>query len=195
MWNSVISQIPRGIHCTIVADGVLSFQKVAALWQEDAAFRAFFNDLLAAAPYRAFRWETPPVRQATWSQDFEFVLLDSPSLEREAERDVFAQHFTPDVHGVAVFENLGGDATLIVPNPLANDVCPTSGHSHLAVFVRNAPAPQRDNLWRCVGETLIEKLGPKPIWLSTAGAGVAWLHVRFDSRPKYYGHRPFAERE
>ena len=25
-----------------------------------------------------------------------------------------------------------------------------------------------------------------PVWVSTAGMGVSWLHVRFDSRPKYY---------
>ncbi|MGI9175867.1 MAG: DUF6940 family protein [Rhodothermales bacterium] len=24
------------------------------------------------------------------------------------------------------------------------------------------------------------------MWLSTAGGGVSWLHVRLDSRPKYY---------
>ncbi len=30
-----------------------------------------------------------------------------------------------------------------------------------------------------------------PVWLSTAGAGVSWLHVRLDDRPKYYGHGPY----
>jgi hypothetical protein len=33
----------------------------------------------------------------------------------------------------------------------------------------------------------------KPVWLSTAGAGVSWLHVRLDDRPKYYGYRPYQE--
>lgn len=27
-----------------------------------------------------------------------------------------------------------------------------------------------------------------PIWLSTSGLGVYWLHVRLDTRPKYYNH-------
>jgi hypothetical protein len=32
----------------------------------------------------------------------------------------------------------------------------------------------------------------QPIWLSTAGMGVAWLHIRLDERPKYYSHKPYA---
>jgi Family of unknown function (DUF6940) len=28
-------------------------------------------------------------------------------------------------------------------------------------------------------------------FFSTAGAGVAWLHVRLDDRPKYYGYPPY----
>ena len=33
----------------------------------------------------------------------------------------------------------------------------------------------------------------KPVWLSTSGMGVAWLHFRLDQRPKYYTYRAFAE--
>ena len=35
---------------------------------------------------------------------------------------------------------------------------------------------------------LRRRVGVKPVWLSTAGAGVAWVHVRLDDRPKYYGY-------
>lgn len=35
------------------------------------------------------------------------------------------------------------------------------------------------------------RVGTRPVWLSTAGAGVAWLHVRLDDRPKYYSYRPY----
>ena len=31
----------------------------------------------------------------------------------------------------------------------------------------------------------------EPIWFSTSGSGVAWLHFRLDSRPKYYTYKPF----
>jgi hypothetical protein len=53
--------------------------------------------------------------------------------------------------------------------------------------MRSGPEAQKHELWQAVGKAMDARLGPKPIWLSTAGMGVAWLHVRLDSRPKYYG--------
>ena len=38
---------------------------------------------------------------------------------------------------------------------------------------------------------MLPKRGDAPTWVSTAGGGVAWLHVRLDSAPKYYTHRPY----
>ena len=76
------------------------------------------------------------------------------------------------------------DAILIVPQPVAE----ASAYGHLAAFVRLAPVPQRQSLWSAVGETLGRRVGEKPVWLSTAGTGVSWLHVRLDDRPKYYGY-------
>jgi hypothetical protein len=38
-----------------------------------------------------------------------------------------------------------------------------------------------------------EQLGEQPLWLSTAGTGIFWLHVRLDSRPKYYTYQPYRE--
>jgi hypothetical protein len=34
---------------------------------------------------------------------------------------------------------------------------------------------------------MVRRMSAKPVWLSTAGAGVSWLHVRLDDQPKYYG--------
>jgi len=42
-----------------------------------------------------------------------------------------------------------------------------------------------------VAEAMTRRIGVKPVWLSTAGAGVSWLHVRLDDRPKYYGFGPY----
>jgi len=35
--------------------------------------------------------------------------------------------------------------------------------------------------------------GGKTFWVSTSGLGVAWLHVRVDSKPKYYSHEAYRE--
>jgi hypothetical protein len=159
-------------------------------WQTDAAFRTFFNHLLAEVPFSAFRWETPPLTHATLTSPFEFVVLDSPSLARPPEPDAFAAHFNSSSHASVVeFSNLGRDAILIVPCPNG----PSSAYGHLAAFVRQAPAFQQQALWQLVGEAVARRVSVKPVWLSTAGAGVAWLHVRLDDHPKYYGFAPYRQ--
>lgn len=168
----------------------LSFAGIAALLATRAKFRTFFNDALAAMPFGAFRWECPPLTGSSAERAFECVALESPELLRPAEADAFAARFegrkAPEVAG---FANLGGDAFLIVPCPGT----PPSAYAHLAAFVRRGPAAQRSRLWRQVAETLDARLGAAPVWLNTAGAGVAWLHIRLDSRPKYYCYAPYRD--
>ena len=105
------------------------------------------------------------------------------------EIDAFREHFARDEDGdgVVAFDNLGGDATLVVPCPLASP----DAYAHLAAFVRKAPAPQVHALFRRVAEESLARLSARPLWLSTAGMGVYWLHVRLDARPKYYRHAPY----
>lgn len=167
----------------------LTFGEAITLWQTNKAFREFFLATLAAAPFDAFRWETPPVTSATCDRAFEFVILDSPGLARAADDREFAEHFSKaeSEESVLAFPNLRGDATLVVPCPRG----PHDAYGHLASFVRSAPIEQRHALWQIVGQTMDRLIGPRPLWLSTAGAGVAWLHVRFDTTPKYYGYGPY----
>jgi hypothetical protein len=40
-------------------------------------------------------------------------------------------------------------------------------------------------------EGLEQELDDRPLWVSTSGLGVSWLHLRFDRRPKYYTHAPY----
>jgi hypothetical protein len=167
--------------------GPATFADVLRGWQSDAGFRSLFTSLLADAPYTAFRWETPPVTAATTVRPFECVLLDCPGLARPPDPDAFVGHFGGPGKEVAVFPNLGGDALLVVPCPVGE----VSAYGHLGAFVRLAPEQQRHALWRSAGEALGRRIGAKPVWLSTAGAGVAWLHVRLDDRPKYYGFGPY----
>jgi hypothetical protein len=161
-----------------------TFGEVLDAWREDAAFRSLFNDTLANSPFVAFRWETPPVSAACLGRPFEFVLLDSPGLARRPDPRAFAKHFGGEQKAeVAVFPNLGGDAVMIVPCPIAA----ATAYGHLAAFARDAPAHQRHAFWQSVAVAMGQRLGGEPVWMSTAGAGVSWLHVRLDDRPKYYG--------
>jgi hypothetical protein len=190
MWSAEVSEIGRRgtLRFAIHRDAsAVTYADVLASWQTDPEFCGWFNDVLAGVPFAAFRWETPPVSEATSARPFEFVVLDSPALAREPTPRAFAEQFESEAADVLAFSNLGGDAIMIVPRPLADD----SAYGHLGAFVRDAPTRQRLALWQAVGKAMTERLGAEPVWLSTAGAGVSWLHVRLDDRPKYYGFTPY----
>ena len=57
----------------------------------------------------------------------------------------------------------------------------------------NVPAAVRHDVLRVLGDAVHEKISDAPLWVSTNGAGVAWLHVRLDSTPKYYSYRPYTK--
>ena len=158
-------------------------------WRSDEGFRSTWIGGLRTIPFNAYCWECPPVKDQSRSRPFECVFLASPSLARMTpEREAFREHFLPGCRTVA-FDNLGGDAVLVAPCPLE----PNRDYGHLGQFVRAAPDAQQHSLWQSVGEAIQARLGTEPVWLSTAGHGVAWLHVRLDSRPKYYRYAPYVK--
>lgn len=191
MWKATSEKLNGGKtqRYSLHANGTrLSYTQVLTLWQEEEAFCAFFNALLADSAFRGFRWETPPITKQTQDREFEFVLVESNKLLRRVDAVAFSEHFGDTAAAVAV-PNLGGDATLIVPCPRGEN----AAYGHLAAFVRQAPEQQRLKFWQLVGQTMLERVSDQPLWLSTAGMGVAWLHVRIDSQPKYYHHAAYRD--
>jgi len=187
MFN-ITSETEMGGRChryAVLRDGEpLPYLEAIDLWQSSGPFRSFFTAVLSDSPFAAYRWETPPITSGTVTRPFEFVLVDSPGLARTADSAAFREHFDSDGQGIVVFENLGGDATMIVPSPRGLN----AAYGHLAVFMREAPNDQIHALWKSLGEAVGPRISDRPLWLSTAGGGVAWLHVRLDSRPKYYAY-------
>jgi hypothetical protein len=168
--------------------GALTFYAVVRLWRESEPFRASWCMSLRNAPFDAYAWECPPVTAESALRTFECVFVANPALARlPPDTGAFAEHFRPG-RGVVTFANLGGDAMLVAPAPGGSG----TDYSHLAGFTATAPASQQDALWQSVGEAMGKRIGPRPVWLSTAGLGVAWLHVRLDDRPKYYRYLPYA---
>lgn len=193
MWESQIDDLDRGRQrlVRILHDGrVASYADVLERWQSDEVFRSFFIRTLAEAPQDAYLWETPPITKATATRGFEFVLVDSPDLARLGpDPHSFAPHFeaAEAEAEVVAFANLGGDAFLVAPTPQAAP----DAYPHLAAFARGAPIEQQHAFWRTVGAKVQCRLSDRPLWLSTCGLGVAWLHARLDSWPKYYTYQPY----
>ena len=193
MFESQIDILNNGqVHKVFISKdkNQLRYDEVLNLWQTSEDFRSFFISILTESPFSAYRWETPPITTSTVNRLFEFVLLDSPGLARFPDKNAFASYFDPaNDKGIATFLNLGKDAFLVVPSPNGAE----SAYGHLATFTREAPKTQNHSLWQSVGEAVQKRLSDKPIWLSTAGGGVSWLHVRLDSYPKYYRYSPYKQ--
>lgn len=191
MWTSCFKQIDRQTsEVTFEASSrVLTFREVIDLWVNDKGFREYFTSVICEGPFAAFFWETPAITKSTLERPFKFVLVESASLAGlRSDPKPFASHFSSRRdEAVLTFSNLGGDATLVVPAPLAGDSC----YTHLARFLRTAPASQVDAFWQAAGRAMQNRISDAPTWLSTAGMGVSWLHLRLDSRPKYYRHSPY----
>jgi hypothetical protein len=167
----------------------LTFDQVVSAWASDSSFREYWVARLRMVSIGAYCWECPPASNATRGSPFECVFVSSPSLARmRADSGAFAEHFQPGCD-VVTFGNLGGDATLVAP-------CPgdSGNFAHLGSFMATATAERQDAFWQAVGHAVTSRIGSRPLWLSTAGHGVAWLHVRLDARPKYYRHAPYRDR-
>lgn len=191
MWTVQLHPLGRQTVKATLSDstGPLSFRHVIELWRDSESFRGFFTATLRQSPFEAFFWETPPVTRETVDQVFECVVIESGALARlNPDAAPFSAQFTMrPSEAVLTFPNLGGDAILVVPAALANADC----YTHLARFLRQGPRAQVDALWRSVGVAMHDRLSDAPTWLSTAGMGVSWLHIRLDAHPKYYRHGPY----
>ena len=190
MYGTKTSDIPSGRHYRVLEDGApMAFRRFFERLASDEEFTDWFCRTLADFDAEAFYWELPPMTTSALEDDAEFVLIEAPMLEGiPVERAPFAPYFEEAPgEDVIVFPNLGGDAVLVVPCPQG----PDEHYPHLAAFLRGAGRQQARALWRKTAEEMLRSIGQQPVWLSTAGGGVAWLHIRLDSRPKYYSHGPY----
>lgn len=168
-------------------DKVLTCQEVLNLLVSSMEFRSFFNAILSDNKFDGYFFECRPFNKKSINGNFEFVLIRGDVFKKlKPNRSAFSKYFV-DYEKVVAFPNLGKNATMVVPTPIAaNDV-----YTHLANFVRQAPENQIDAFWKKVGEACFNDLSEKNIWLSTHGLGIYWLHIRVDTVPKYYHFRAY----
>lgn len=192
MYAMNTADIPSGRQYRVLEDGSpMPYERFFERLETSASFTDWYSAELAAFDAAAFYWELPPLTRETIVRDAEFVLIEAPMLARiPPERAPFASYFDRAQHeDVIVFPNLGGDAILIVPCPRG----PDEHYPHLAAFLRGADTQQVRALWQKTAQEMLRRVGARPTWLSTAGGGVAWLHIRIDSRPKYYSYAPYRD--
>mmetsp|Transcript_5751 Transcript_5751/g.9959 ORF Transcript_5751/g.9959 Transcript_5751/m.9959 type:complete len:373 (+) Transcript_5751:265-1383(+) len=186
----------------------LTWGEVLHLWRSDnnKAFAVWFTQQLAAAPFKAFFWETPPVALSTLGHPFEMALTKCTFTKWAPEKYNF---FSVGSSAVLLQNRAGIDevvnfpsmnptsgqlsthTTLVVPSKNDED----SVYIHLANFVR-APARQEQQckLWRelaTVVQQCVEAEPHRERYVSTEGTGIHWLHLRVAKHPAHFNHEPY----
>ena len=191
MWKFQTTSLPNQTSQYKITqqDQLITVADFISLLQVSTEFIDFYVEGLKMSPYEGYFWEVPPMTEKQLHKSFEFVLVNSPSLPRvKPSKLAFQQYFDKDKL-VVDFPNLSGDAHLVVPTPRGEDQV----YTHLANFVRLASEDQIFAFWQAVGKAYKIAMDSNSKWLSTAGLGVYWLHVRIDTRPKYYRHQLYKE--
>jgi hypothetical protein len=195
MWQTQRESLPgeQGFKIKLFAnERPFTFAEALAGWQDDQLFRDFILAELKTIPLPAFFWEMPAINKATLNRPYEFVTVNSPYLATvRPDLRSFANHFHNAAGQATVisFPNLGRDAVLVVPKPAATSV----SYGHIATFLRTAPSQQQHDLLQTLATVVRAEVGERPLWISTSGLGVYWLHIRLDTRPKYYTYPPYRE--
>ena len=190
MWKIVSEKLEydKGRKYWIFKDGLkMTKLEVIDNWINNNEFREFYNNILVENEYKGYHWENIPITKTDQGEDYEFVLIKNERLEQlNPEKETFKEYFNGK-DKIVCFPNIRGDAMLIVPTPMSE----AKNYTHIGRFVRNGPEDQIDELWKVMGEAYKESIGEERKWLSTAGLGVYWLHIRIDTKPKYYRYGPY----
>ena len=168
----------------------LTFRDVISLWRWNEHLIDFMCELIRTSGLQGYVWECPPVTQESLNRQFEFTLISTGKpYHNKADPSSFSEHFSDNgsEDDVAVFYNLGGDATLVVPEPVGT----LTDYRDLHRFLKNGSRGHKLALFQTLSETIKAELSDKPLWLSVAGSGEPWLHFRLDTRPKYYQYAPY----
>mmetsp|Transcript_11680 Transcript_11680/g.20034 ORF Transcript_11680/g.20034 Transcript_11680/m.20034 type:complete len:320 (+) Transcript_11680:230-1189(+) len=157
------------------------------------------NDKAHHQPLHSVFWEFTPMSLADVESyhHAKFCVMKTRKLHPEPDFVAFEKQFETSLDGhTASFWNLGNDAMLVVPLPTKDKL----DFADLSNFLRYTNHEEgfglRDKLFQSVGEALktgLESQTHRKLWLSTSGSGVAYLHVRLDTRPKYYSNKQYAE--
>lgn len=176
------------------SDRKLSWATAASSLESDAAFQDLLSRVLSESRFEAFLWECAPLSPARAAEfPFEFAVVRCDSLLRAKEDSRTFGAYLDDAKRVGKkvvrFENLGGDARLVVPSKE-----PEVEYAHMGRFIRSAEVGQAREVWIAVGDEvngLVRKGDTGSYWVSTCGLGVYYVHVRIDTTPKYYTYAPY----
>ena len=154
--------------------------------------------------FKSYYFETPNI--SCPNSPIEFVLTKSSTLHHRAPSwKKYEEHMKRKPYGKwsLSFDNLTGDVRLIVPYNKKKNV----KYGHLKDYIIHATSEEIYDIFSEVGKELEEYREENnewcdicgdptyeaPLFLSTHGDGVEWLHFRIEEHPKYYSYKPYTK--
>jgi len=172
-----------------------SFKNFIGFLRDDDIFLQSWVDLFKQLPfdYPGFYFETPPLTTDDLDHEFECRFIYAPKFKQfKTMTGPFQDHFS-DEGATVHFRSLKKDALLIVPNPIDKDL---KKYTHIGAFMTSDLTQQKLEFWKYAAAQVDETIkSGQRIWLNTEGSGVYYLHLRLDSRPKYYHYVPYKNPE
>ncbi len=180
----IVERSENSVHFSIKnGAGYLTFEEVFNLWETSDEFILFYREKLLGMNFPAFYWEHPAVNEELLGKKYECIVQRSKPLETLPINENAFRSFIHNDQGVADFMNLGKDARLVIPTKKTDKEI----YNHMSKFLEFGDNEQIIAVFRRIGSVVLEEIQKqKLIWLNTAGLGIIWLHVRMDTRPKYY---------
>jgi len=177
----------------------MTAKDVMTSFQEDVNFNFWWIDYLSSFE-KPYFFECAPVTESNFdTKEFKFEIIESEELSHRywTNLEDFSEYIKKtNKIKTASFLNLRKDTTLLIPQPLKGiDI---NSYSQLYTFMKDAPLRQKIDFWKDVGQQFensllsgssgssSSKLSKKPLYMSTHGLGVSYIHIRFANKPKYY---------
>lgn len=129
--------------------------------------------------------EFPMLNRDTASQEGYYALITTHIFDSgKADGKAFENYFQKEGK-IVTFPNISKDTILVVPNKLDKK---KSRYYHIANYLRESPKEDIVALFKRVATEVLKLYNETnvPIYVSTHGNGVPWLHVRLCNSPKYY---------
>ena len=138
---------------------------------------------------KPFIWRTSCL-DSQEKNNFQQEFIAEPFLltNNQPDSSDFSKHLNSkrnkDEYYAISFKNLSGDTLLIVPKERHG-----KNFSSLYYFMEESSELQQKKFWRRVALEARNQLKYCPhLFISTEGTGVAYVHVRICTYPKYYGN-------
>ena len=154
------------------------------LLASNETFRNEIIQIFVASKFNNAFWEFPAYCTSSAQNIAEFVLVETSGFGK-ADSSSFKEYLAnKEDNQTVMFKNLSGDTNLITIN---SSNTKNQTFCHIMEFMKNSTYENKHKLLKKIGEEMLNHTnGTNPVYLSTHGHGVPWLHIRICVKPKYY---------